>query len=274
MAIAQVSYSLVGGVQYQAGYAGSQIQYGAPFDPMTLVPSSWIGGQPGGGPFALPWVYTTLPGSAGVPPEETTFSGDAPTAGRVVDGFASARYDSIGGRNAHTNTDGGSTFTDAFITLSAYTIMGLIYVDSAPAYDGGAPYHNPTIMQCDARWGCSFSGAGVGMYHFDGGFPNRQEAWATARWNFFCVRFGGALGAHFVQVDVNTTAGTPTNLGSNISVLGLGNTTGNNISAFNGGISNSFDLMERLTLQRSCTDAERDDYYRYLKATYPSAGLP
>lgn len=241
-----------------------------PFDPMTLAPSSWIKGSFAG----LPWVYTTLPGSTATPPEETTASGDAPSAGRTVNGIAAARYDSTGGRNAHTNTDGGSTLTDAFITLAASTIMGLVYVDSAPAFDSVLPYHNPTIMQCDARWGCMFSSSGVGIYYYNGSFPFVHEAWSLGRWNFFCCRMGGALGAHTVEVDVNLTPGTPTTFSSDISILGIGNTTGNNVFGFNGGLSNSFDLLERLTLKRACTDAERDDYYSYLKATYPAAGLP
>lgn len=244
------------------------------FDPMTLVPSSWLKGPYAG----LPQEYVTLPDGTGGPPHhESTRTGSGmidPVAGRVLNGVTSARYNSAGGGNASTQTDAGSTFTDAFITLSAYTLMGLLYVDSAPAYDGVNPYHNPTIMQCDARWGWSFSSAGVGMYHYDGSFKHRQEAWSIGQWNFVCVRFGGALGSHFVQVDVNNVAGTPTDLGSNISVLGLTNTTGNNPLAFNGWISNSFDLIERLTLKRACSDAERDNTYAYLKATYPAAGLP
>lgn len=253
-----------------------------PFDPMTLTPSSWLQGSFGG----LPWVYTTLPLGTGTPPQETSRSSGAcvdPVAGRIVDGVTSARYDSTGGANASTRTDSGSTNTDAFITNGSwspgsptdYTIMGLVYVDSAPAHNAGSPYFNPTIMQCDARWGCSFSSGGVGIYYYNGStFPERQEAWTIGQWNFFCCRFGGALGVHVCQVDVNVTAGTPTDLGSNISQLGIGNTTGNNPLAFNGGISNKFDMLERLTLGRACTDTERDDYYSYLKATYPSAGLP
>lgn len=245
-------------------------------DPAAFAFTSWIRGSYPGIP---PWPDTASAGTSSTWQEASVGGSSAPVSGFVLNTFAAARYDSTSFATA-SKTQNAGTLANAdigdMITASEYTVLGLAYVTSADPIAANA-YQNSTIMQGDARWGVAFysTGAGsgrLGPYHFTGGFPMVDAPIPLGAWFFFCVRFGGVIGAGTVEVDINTTHGAPTVLANVSTLAGVPVTTGN--GTFNAAAHFVFDLEERASLKRAISDSERDGEYAAMKCRYPAAGLP
>ncbi len=249
------------------GTGPATFTYNPSFDPSTLTATELLKAS-----FtALPWIGTASAGTSGSE-EQATKSGNNPTAGAAVNGFTPAVYDGTGGSQqnseAATNPGGSSIDIASIISATAYTVMFMVYVDSAAAYVSGTTYQNATILAGDARFGIYFAtvaGAGqVGVYHYNGSFPDVKVPLSFGAWHFVCVRWDSTSGN--VQIDVDSTPGTPTALASFAALSGVPATTG--FHAFNSGTSYKFRLMERVILQSKVSDSTRDSYKGYLNGKF------
>ncbi len=167
-----------------------------------------------------------------------------------------------------TSIGGSSDFgTYTGAPSTPFTFMGLIYVVSTQVIQSASPYQNTCIYSGDARLGIFLSTSGLGYFHYTGSWPNHSEAMSTGAWHFFCVRSDGTT----VQIDIDNVAGTPTVFAASVVGSGLPAYEAKNSYT---NVTSEYALRERVTLTSRITDADRDKYYSYLKATYPAAGLP
>lgn len=186
--------------------------------------------------------------------------------GATVDGFVSARYTTSHLRSIVWTTGVVAIDITSAITRTAYTIMGLVYLTTAAAA-AGSPHLDKIILGANAQFGVAFNSSGLLVFHYTGTFPAVTVACSTGAWRFFCVRYAGGT----VQIDIDKTYGTPT-----VLTVALPFSSSDCQMGFNtfGTPASAFDIMERMTFQSSISDADRDGYYSYLRARYPSAGLP
>lgn len=192
-----------------------------------------------------------------------------PVAGPALNGHATADYNALvascGSRQfyiaPHTTVDIGDV-----ITATQYTVMGLIYIASAPAANATS-YLNGTVIAGSARWGLCVTNTGIGVYHFDGAlFPYVEGAASSGAWHFFCARFGGGIGAGKVQIDIDSSVGSPTSL-ANINVLaGVETDMGDN--SFNTATTFRYYLADLAALKTAISDATRANYKSYLTSRY------
>lgn len=238
------------------------------FDPGTLNLTSWNRDN-----FAMPWLGSTSIGISDTSEEADGSFGAAPVAGIVLDGKTSIHYDTTK-RSQLQLVIGGSSDIGNYVATLGYSVWGLIYITSAPAFAAN-PYENPLIVSGDARYGVYItSDHGLGVYHYTGAFPhvdasNGAAPCSVGAWHFFCVRY--AVGSGLVQIDIDNVAGTPTAIGAFAALAGLAAMIARNTYS---GTAASFDIRERATSKVVISDADRDNVYGYFKATYPSAGLP
>lgn len=239
--------------------------YVVSFDPASLAFTSWFRGSY----VSLPWNGTASAGASNTFKEAS--NPGQPLVGRSKGGFDSILYDTVVSGNESRSVpqliaDSSLVAGSSVITTSAYTIMGMVWLETASAPLLHA-YLDRALLIADAHWGVVFNTDGINVFHFvpgdpgpDGNFPHVAAAMSTGAWHFFCIRYDGTN----VQIDVDSTAGTPTALGQ-ISGLTQTLSTGrwSATASFDG-----FNMMERATLQTAISDANRNNYKAYLNARY------
>lgn len=247
------------------------------FDPLTLTTSSYFR-ESFGNTRAGYW-YSETTAAGGATPRQVSYNGfsaPGPAAGVVLDGYTCQQISggtqsaalSRGNSDPYEPGTGGASDIGNYLTSSAYTVFGLAKVTTtfAPAANS---YQNGSFLNADARWGLFFNTSGLGIWHYTGTFPTVQRAQATNVWFFFCARYDSTSGK--VQIDLNNSPGANTALGALAAF--------NPIQAYEainsfGGNNNSYQLREFGTVKARWSDTDRDNYYGYLRAKYPTAALP
>lgn len=131
----------------------------------------------------------------------------------------------------------------------------------------GTPYIHGSFLCNEARWGGAVTSTGLGHYHYDGGFKWYEEPISLNTWLPFCIRFGGIIGAHKIQIDINRVDGTPHDFTTDPAILASATKAG--FHAFNATTVYDFDIADRVTLKAAVADSVRDNYLNsYIATTY------
>jgi len=235
----------------------------ADFDPAVLRATSWFKSDSG----VAPWVNAASAGVSGA--QEDAVLGIAPVFA-TIGGITALEYGQAGAlsRAKIQTTIGTSSDIDTYCSAAAYTVMGLIYLASTNAQQA-LPYTNSHVLSGDARFGVFTSTNGIGVFHYTGTWPTVTRAMSTGAWHFFCCRYDSASGK--VQIDVDNVDGPNTAIGAFAAFAGITAYIAKNSYT---AVTDDFYIRERMTLRSRLSDADRNNYYAYLKATYPAAGLP
>ena len=236
------------------------------FDPATLSLTGWWQGS-----FtASPWVGVASAGSSGS--HNLSEATNPPASGTAVDTYHPASFDG-------TNDKLAGAALSSFFSSSAYSMAALINVTSFTGADPGAsaPYSCTSLLasgadgasgtQCGGPAGTGASG--VFRYgHHDGAWKSDSVAIATSTWVMVKVAFDGS----HIKVGKNNTA------------FGAGTAAGNvsaaltpNLEIGRDGLNTIFintNVLDAITASTALSGTDFDNYYSYLKARYPSAGLP
>ncbi len=233
------------------GFRGSP----AAFNPATLSSTGWWRGSYAG----APWAGTASAGASGTRAIES--GGAPPTAGTAVDTYTPALC------NGTTNfLQDNDLYMDSYLSTTAYAITLMIRPTAAAVHT--TIYDNPGVFtEAGGNFGVVFSDQGVSVYHVSA--MEVQIACPINVWSVIDIRFSGGTieirrngGAWTSAAAVATGA-----IGSPTGALRVG-TNYANAARFTGSI------MEIITNTSTRSDGDFNNIYSYLKARYPSAGLP
>jgi hypothetical protein len=238
--------------------------YQPSFAPYLESLTSWFKAPSG----STPWSDSSSAGISGN--QEDAARGTAPII-QTIGSITGLHYGAGGAVSAAQVQTKITLATDigAYLDPSHYTILGLVYLASTHTLSVGTPYTNSTILCGDARWGVVLSTSGLGVWHYTGSFPSVVVPMSIGAWHFFCVRYDSTSG--MVQVDIDNVAGTPTAIGAFAAFSGIPAYIAVNSYT---SVIDDFTVAERATYLSKISDATRNNWYNYMKTTYPSAGLP
>ncbi len=225
--------------------------YATPFNPATLPLTDWRKPDFAG----FPWAANASAGPSNVSTEDTcVLGGTTPVAGRMLNGFTSARYN--GTKMSSPHGGGGSR-----ITATAGAVGALIWIESAAAGGGATPYNETQIYGEDYGygWGFSVSADGVKVWQYTGTWPEIHVACSAGAWHKVWTRFSG--GTREIRVDGGAWTSSAT------SAISLYGGTAGYTGCVNGAFSD-LDIMERVILDSSPSDADCDNFDAYLLAKY------
>jgi hypothetical protein len=210
--------------------------------------------------FAVPWVGTATAGaSAG---RNLVTAGSDPVAGAAVNGRTPGQWDGT------ANLLNTTVANNVLWTASAGSFFCLFRADSAPAYNA-TNYWNGNLFSdsVNAETNIGFTSSGVSAVLYAGGYVQRDVACSAAAWHLAQVRYNGST----LSVRVDNGAWSSIACGSmsflNPSVVSVGR-------AYGGAVRFPGRILEWGTAAVAMTNAQFDQVYAYMKATYPSAGLP
>lgn len=221
------------------------------FDPATLTPSGrWKPTYT-----ASPWVGQSGGNLAG---------GSAPTQAAAVDGAVGATF------NGTTQNLASASAISSFLAAAQWGFAALVKATAVPADPGAGARNTARVLMSDSAasgyWGITLTATGPCAYVYDGAYKDVKAA-ATPLNNWiaiFAKLSGGTLSIAANDGAYATTAVTDIDVLTGVLTMGTGY----------GGTLFQGDVLEVLTRATAWTDQERSDLYSYLKATYPSAGLP
>lgn len=231
----------------------------APFDPTTIPWSDWrTPNFPG-----LPWPGTASAGSSGSSVEGASVFGNttAPIAGRIINGFTSARYSS-GAKGSSAGNAGGH-----HISPSQYAISTLFYAETLGASGGATPYAEAFLYGEFSGYGFqkTISADGVKVSRFNGAtWDSRVVACGAGAWHLADVRFSAGI----LEIAIDGGAWVPFAFG-NATSSGAGPATGGAI--YNIASGTDFDLVERGVADVTLDDATFIGWRSYLDLKYGTA---
>lgn len=212
---------------------------------------------------ASPWTGTASAGDSGS--RDLTEAVFPPGVSAALDGFTSPDFD--GGNDRLVN----ATSMTSLISVAAGTIAVMFYADAAAADAGAnAYYNNPGLFSdTSARLALSFSNSGVRLGSYNGATFDTAAvvACGTGAWHAAIARWDNTTME--LSIDGGTFTTGARTIASDISAATL--IVGANYNSavfFNGRI------REILAGQFRASDGQASNLYAYLKARYPSAGLP
>ncbi len=231
------------------------------FNPSTLSLTGWWRGSYS----SSPWVGTASAGSSGS--NNLTEATNPPSAGTTVDTFAPAQFDGTNDKLGHAGT-----VEPTFVSTTAWSSW-VMFKAGAAAADGGAGsrYLSPHFWaSSDSGVGVGFNSAGIFVQQADTSPAQRDTviACATGAWHALFAWWDGSL-LH-LQLDSGspvTTSCTSMYSGVSSAALVVG-ANYNSATFFTGGI------MDMGIMSVAFSGSDITDIYSYLKARYPSAGLP
>lgn len=165
------------------------------------------------------------------------------------------------------------SFMDSYITTSAFSGALMFNASAAPSdFGAGSSYLNAQIMadHTNALFGVGFSANGVNVWQYDGTWDRVQYACATSSWHAFMFYYDGT------NLNARLDNGGWSSVARSAGFGGFGLSSQN--WAISGGpyssASFSGSVMEAGLSKVDFSHTDFDNYYSYLKTTYPSAGLP
>lgn len=244
----------------------------------TMQFTSWQSG-PSVGPITVPnpWVHAASAGTSGDVQEiNASFS---TATGSASNGITSERYTTTLGPSHYVNTravhlDNSNLYTGDLITTSEYTWMGFQNLISTSPTNPGAEFQDPmSYYDGNSRFGIrETSDLGLGVFHFNGGAfeaVNAAQPFGPGK-HFYCIRFGGFLGAGKIRFDVDGVNGALQNISNIVGPI----VAPASAFPFTGGISSSqvgpmsFEQFDRVSLKTAVSDAIRDRYRAMILSRY------
>ena len=231
------------------------------FDPATLLLSGWWPASFGGSP----WAGKASAGSSGG--RDISEATNPPAVGSAVDGFTPADSD---GTNDILSSALGSSSYFAENSMSGAVLVRL---DAAGVVNLPlTPYNENTLMGSAgaADWGLSLGSVdGVRFWRQEQGavgYGNVSVALAIDTWAVIQFKYDGTN----LKIRKNNGAWTSSAFDANaLSGTSQNVFFGHALSAF----SNA-KMLEIMWTDQVFSDATFDSIYSYLKARYPSTGLP